>query len=85
MVRMILDGLGVGFIAPAVVAAELERGDLRLIETGARLPDLNFTAAMQLESDRSFLEPILRLAQLVTYEHEQRALDKLPLCDPITD
>ena len=68
---MIRDRLGVGLITPAVVASELESGDLTLLQTNVRLPDLNFSAALQPELDRGFLEPIVRLAQVATYMHER--------------
>ena len=84
MVRMIRDRLGVGFITPAVVASELESGDLTLLQTNVRLPDLNFSAALQPESDRGFLEPIVRLAQVATYMHERNPGDRFSLSGRIT-
>ena len=84
MVGMVRDGLGVGFLPTAIVAAELESGDLRTIETGFGLPDLNFSAAMSPQSDRAFLETIVRLAQLVARRRTRPAVDNPDLYDRIT-
>src|SRR5579883_1210896 len=44
-VRMALDGLAVAAIPPAIIRPQLEKGELRIVDVEANLPDLQFVAA----------------------------------------
>ncbi|WP_375463897.1 LysR family transcriptional regulator [uncultured Methylobacterium sp.] len=44
IVRMAVEGLGVGVIPPDTVRREIDAGQLRVLRTEARLPDIGFTA-----------------------------------------
>jgi DNA-binding transcriptional LysR family regulator len=76
IVRMSLDGIGVSVIPPAVIAAELKRGELRVLKTDVALPDLIFTATMAMTPGETLVEPIARMAQQIAAE-TLRASDKL--------
>jgi DNA-binding transcriptional LysR family regulator len=77
IVRMSLDGIGVSVIPPAVISAELKRGELRVLQTDVALPDLIFTATMAMTPGETLVEPIARMAQ-------QIAAGALPTIDKVT-
>lgn len=68
IVRMVLDGIGVGVIAPAAIAAELERGALVVLD-GPRLEPLRFTASWRERPDQA-AAMVARLARDVAFEHQ---------------
>jgi DNA-binding transcriptional LysR family regulator len=76
IVRMSLDGIGVSVIPPAVIAAELKRGELRVLKTDVALPDLIFTATMAMTPGETLVEPIARMAQQIAAE-TLRTSDKI--------
>ena len=45
IVRMVLDGIGVGVIAPDAIRAELDAGRLRVLRTAVALEPMRFTAS----------------------------------------
>lgn len=62
IVRMALDGIGVGVIAPAAIAGELRSGALRRLRTEARLRPLAFTAAYADTPGNEVAAAVARLA-----------------------
>ena len=62
-VHMVQAGMGVGVVAPAILARELAEGQLQLLEvTGQALPELVFTASWRRGSDSHVAAAIARLA-----------------------
>jgi len=57
IVRMAADGIGVCALPIDIVRLELQRGELCLLESAVRLPDLYFTASFPGESDPSWPTP----------------------------
>lgn len=68
IVRMALDGVGVGVIPAAVIGRELGRGDLRVVEAEPALPDLAFTAATLAAPLHPTAERLAQLAREVARE-----------------
>lgn len=62
MIRMTMDGIGIGVIPPEVIAVELQRGDLRILQTDIELPDLVFMAAAPAALNGSLVDSLARLA-----------------------
>lgn len=58
IVRMAVDGIGICVLPREVMRAELERGELRLLETDLALPPLRFTASYR-EAPDDRLVPLL--------------------------
>lgn len=67
IVRMVLDGIGIGVIAPAAIAGELERGALVRLE-GPALEPLRFTASWREGPGSTTAAMVARLAQAVARE-----------------
>lgn len=63
IVRMVLDGIGVGVIAPAVIRAELEAGRLRVLRTGVALQPMRFTASWRGTPGEAAAATVAHLAQ----------------------
>ncbi|MDO4723790.1 MAG: LysR family transcriptional regulator [Comamonadaceae bacterium] len=62
-VHMVQAGMGVGVVAPAILARELAEGQLQLVRvTGQALPELVFTASWRRGSDSHVAAAIARLA-----------------------
>ena len=68
IVRMVLDGIGVGVIAPVAIRRELEAGALRLLD-GPALPSLHFTASWREGPASTLSATVARMAQGVAFEH----------------
>lgn len=82
IVRMTLDQIGISVIPPVVIAPELARGELRLIETACSLPDLAFHAVAPVMPDGALVSPLVRIAQEAAQEFaflkgDQAGLSKL--------
>lgn len=66
IVRMVEGGIGVGVVAPAILARELADGSLRLLQVaGDALPDLVFTATWLRGTDSPAAAAVARLAAQV--------------------
>ena len=68
IVRMVLDGIGVGVIAAAAIRAELDAGHLREVRTTAVLEPMRFTASWRAAPGEAAAASVARLAQLVATE-----------------
>jgi DNA-binding transcriptional LysR family regulator len=65
IVRMTLEGIGVCVIPPDIVRREIEAGQLRVLNTPARLPEIGFTATYANAPDCGLAAPAARLASEV--------------------
>ena len=72
VVRMAVDGIGVAFIPPAIVADELRSGQLLVIPTQAEIPELNFTASWPASPDSFAAEKLAEIG-LSTADDYRRA------------
>ncbi|REC93955.1 LysR family transcriptional regulator [Kushneria indalinina] len=70
IVRMTLDGIGIGAIPPRLVHDELVQS--RLIELPADLPELEFTASWPRHLDKSLADGIVELAIEIAREDQAR-------------
>lgn len=62
VVRMAVEGLGIAVIPPVIVRNEMARGQLRLIETLARVPDLVFSSSWIGNPDTRAAERVAQIA-----------------------
>lgn len=76
IVRMTVDRIGISVIPPAVIGAELARGDLRIVPSEVSLPDLAFTATSPAALDTSPAAALARLACGVAAGQAGAATDK---------
>ena len=65
IVRMALDGIGVGLIAPAAIPRELAAGELRVLDGAPALPPLVFTASFADTPGSGLAAAVARMAQEV--------------------
>lgn len=65
IVRLVLDGIGIGLIAPAAIARELAAGELRVLEGAPALPPLVFTASYADTPGSGLAAAVARMAQAV--------------------
>ncbi|MCK0767574.1 LysR family transcriptional regulator [Chromohalobacter canadensis] len=70
IVRMTLDGLGIGAIPPRLAQEELSQG--KLIELPLTLPELEFTASWPQHLDKSLAEGVTELAIEIARFDQQR-------------
>ena len=70
IVRMVLDGIGVGVIAPAVIRAELAEGRLRVLETVVALEPMRFTASWRSAPGETAAAAVARMAHLIALEDQ---------------
>lgn len=63
IIRMTIDGIGVSVIPPTVIAREIARGEMRVLDTEVCLPELVFTATLAMSPGLSLAEPVARMAQ----------------------
>lgn len=68
IVRMVLDGIGVGAIAAAAIRTELEAGDLVVLRTDTRLQPMRFTASWRTAPGEAAAAAVAHLAQAVAAE-----------------
>jgi DNA-binding transcriptional LysR family regulator len=80
IVRMTLDGIGISVIPPVVIAAELARGDLRIVKPELQLADLAFTCCLATTPDSSPLSALAKLACDVA-EEDRLEREPIPLFD----
>ena len=64
-VRMVLDRIGIGLVAPAAIQAELARGDLVLLDAAPGLDPLVFTASWRESPGAPLAAAIAAMAQAV--------------------
>ena len=69
VVRMTVEKLGVAVIPPAIVANELKRGELRIVRSEAKLPDLAFHASWIDHPASRAASEIAAIAARVAEEH----------------
>lgn len=62
IVRMAVEGIGVGVIPPDTARREIQAGQLRVLRTEARLPDIAFTATYANTPDRGLAAAVANLA-----------------------
>lgn len=67
--RMALDGLGVGMLPMALVAEELEKGSLLMIDSDWQPSDLTFTASYPREPYSPLAEKMAQLAEQVAQSY----------------
>lgn len=65
IVRMALDGIGIGVIAPAAIARELAAGDLQVLQAEPALQPLAFSACWTETPDNGLAAAVTRLAKEV--------------------
>ena len=65
IVRMVIDGIGVGVIAPGAIRAELESGSLVLLDAIPALRPLHFTASWRESAGSGLAAAVARLAMAV--------------------
>ena len=65
IVRMALDGIGIGVIAPAAIRPELQAGKLEVVQAGPPLQPLSFQACWSDTPGSALAEAVARLAQQV--------------------
>ncbi len=70
IVRMAVEGIGVCALPVDIVRREMKRGELCLLESAVRLPDLYFTASFPAESDSFLIHAICDLAVNVAKDHD---------------
>lgn len=70
IVRMVLDGIGVGLIAPAAIERELAEGALQLLDGSPPLPPLVFTASYADTPDGALAAAVARMAQDVASDNQ---------------
>ena len=71
IVRMVLDGIGIGVIAPAAIRGELDRGALRILAVEAVLAPLRFTASWRESPGSALAGRVAQMAQAVAFDHER--------------
>lgn len=69
IVRLVLDGIGAGVIAPAAIRSELDRGALRVLEGAPALRPLHFTASWREGPGSAAAATVARLATAVAAHH----------------
>lgn len=79
IVRMALDGIGIGAIPPAVIGRELAEGRLRLVPAEDPLPGLDFTICHPAGTDN----PLVPIVADMALEVAASANDQNPLSKPI--
>ena len=70
IVRMALDGIGIGVIAPAAITRELAAGELELLDAEPALHPLLFTACWTETPGSTLAEAVTRLAQSIATEQD---------------
>ncbi len=70
--RMAKDGVGVSVIPPAIIARELQEGQLRRVRVDHPLPDLDFVVAYPATPDSHMAAAVASLAVVVAAEHSVR-------------
>jgi DNA-binding transcriptional LysR family regulator len=70
IVRMAVDGIGVCALPVDIVRSELQRGELCILESPVRLPDLYFTASFPADSDSFLVHAMCDLAVAVAKEFD---------------
>jgi DNA-binding transcriptional LysR family regulator len=73
-VRLALDGIAIAAIPPAIVAAEIARGDLAIIDTTCRLPDVAFVASWVANRASLAVESVIDMAVELAAAHQRRPL-----------
>jgi DNA-binding transcriptional LysR family regulator len=71
VVGMAVDGIGVASIPPAIVADELRPGQLRIIPTEARIPELSFTASWPTTPDSFAAEELADIGVSTADEYQR--------------
>jgi DNA-binding transcriptional LysR family regulator len=69
IVRMVLDGIGVGVIATSAIRAELDSGALRLLAVTPILAPLRFTASWRDGPGSALAATVARMAAAVAVDH----------------
>ncbi len=69
IVRLVLDGIGVGVIAPAAIQRELASGALRVLRATPALAPLHFTASWREGPGSTLAAAVARMAQSVSNDH----------------
>lgn len=70
IVRMVLDGIGVGVIAPAAIRAELESGRLRQVRTTVALDPMRFTASWRAAPGEAVAAAVARMAHVIAHDDQ---------------
>ena len=70
IVRMALDGIGIGVIAPAAIPRELAAGDLEVLDAEPALQPLSFTACWSDTPGSAVPDAVTRLAQSIAAQHD---------------
>lgn len=70
IVRMVLDGIGVGVIAPAAIRAELDDGRLRLLRTTVALAPMRFTASWRAAPGETAAAAVARMAHMIAQDDQ---------------
>jgi len=68
IVRLIVDGFGIGIVAPALVREELATGKLTLLKVTRAVPELRLVASYRRCAESELWETIVRLAQEVVLD-----------------
>lgn len=70
IVRMVLDGIGVGVIAPAAIRGELADGRLRVLQTTVALEPMRFTASWRSAPGETAAAAVAQMAHVIA-RHDQ--------------
>jgi DNA-binding transcriptional LysR family regulator len=62
VIRLAVQGMGIALMPRAIVSEEISAGQLRVIETPVRIPDLHFTASWSTSPNNALVEVIAGLA-----------------------
>ena len=73
-IRMVLDGIGIGLVAPATIAAELADGSLRILDATPVLEPLYFTASWRDAPGATLAATVATMAKAVADEHRPATL-----------
>ncbi|MCJ2069098.1 substrate-binding domain-containing protein [Methylobacterium sp. J-030] len=68
IVRMAVEGIGVGVIPAETVRAELADGRLRVVDTTVRLPDIDFTATYENMPDNRLAAAAAEIARNIAVD-----------------
>jgi len=81
IIRMTLDGIGIGAVPAVAVTEEVRSGRLRILDSEVKLPSITFTASYIESPDAAMVAMIAKLAEEVA---TQRSSQPLPPLQPIS-
>lgn len=69
IIRMTLDNVGIGVLAPVLIEAEIEAGLLSILETRIELPTLDYCASYRVEPGIQIVAAVAQIASVVASDY----------------